>query len=172
MSLRISSRNWLSDYVHQVFCSDVGLYVSRTSRDNASSRRLVSSRLPIPRLAYPSHFTIAICSSNYVVSFCQDSLHRVSATANMSREILGRILSTWVTGLAGAGLTWLTGFVDSPKFPTSTDTSGGGPDLACVCRCHCESGGIVIACLCLAWCTSGRRSSLRGRSGDSSQGLA
>ena len=104
-------------------------------------------------------------------SFCQDSLHRVSATADL------RILSTWVAGLAWAGLTWLTGFGDSLT-PTSTDTSDGSPVLACVCHCHCESGGIAIACLCLAFglCEVSppdcrvRRSSVRGRSGDSGQG--
>ena len=107
-------------------------------------------KLRVLTIINPSHLTIPVSSSNYVASFCQDSVHRVSATANLSRDFLGRILSTWVAGLAGAGLTWLTGFVDSQKVPTSTDTSGGSPVLACVSQCHGESGGVVIACLCLS----------------------
>ena len=65
----------------------------------------------------------------------------------LSRETVGRILSTGVAGYAGASLTWLTGLGDSPRTPTSTDTSSGSPALACACHCHCVSGGLLIACL-------------------------
>ena len=72
------------------------------------------------------------------------------ATTNLSREVVGRILSTWVAGFAEASLTWLTGSGDSPESPTSTDSSSGSPALACACHCHCASGGLDVACLCLA----------------------
>ena len=73
-----------------------------------------------------------------------------SATVNLSREILGRVLCSWVAELAGTGLTWLRGTVDSTEAPTSSDSGGESRVLTCACQCHCGSGGVVIACLCLS----------------------
>ena len=57
-----------------------------------------------------------------------------------------RILCSWVAGLAGAGLTWLRGTVDSTENPTSADSGSESrvPTCACQCACLCLSIGLSL----------------------------